>query len=32
MEDFDTLGRIGEGAHGIVFKAKHLPVRLIKNN
>lgn len=26
MEDFETLGRIGEGAHGIVFKAKHLQV------
>lgn len=26
MEQYNILGRIGEGAHGIVFKAKHLQV------
>lgn len=24
MEQYCILGRIGEGAHGIVFKAKHV--------
>eukprot|EP00117_Sycon_ciliatum_P027861 scpid94839/ scgid22533/ Cyclin-dependent kinase 20; Cell cycle-related kinase; Cell division protein kinase 20 len=24
MEDYHILGKIGEGAHGIVYKAKHL--------
>ena len=23
MEDYTVLGRIGEGAHGVVMKAKH---------
>ena len=26
MEQYKILGRIGEGAHGIVFKAKHIEV------
>ncbi len=26
MEDYHVLGRIGEGAHGIVLKAKHIQV------
>lgn len=26
MEQYSILGRIGEGAHGIVFKAKHVEV------
>lgn len=26
MEEYSILGRIGEGAHGIVFKAKHIEV------
>lgn len=26
MEQYCILGRIGEGAHGIVFKAKHVEV------
>ena len=26
MEQYCVLGRIGEGAHGIVFKAKHVEV------
>jgi cell cycle related kinase len=26
MEQYKILGRIGEGAHGIVFKAKHIQV------
>lgn len=26
MENYDILGRIGEGAHGIVLKAKHIVV------
>lgn len=26
MEQYSILGRIGEGAHGIVFKAKHIEV------
>ena len=26
MENYHILGRIGEGAHGIVFKAKHIQV------
>lgn len=26
MEQYHILGRIGEGAHGIVFKAKHIEV------
>lgn len=28
MEQYSILGRIGEGAHGIVFKAKHIEVTL----
>lgn len=28
MDQYCILGRIGEGAHGIVFKAKHVQVRL----
>lgn len=27
MDQYFILGRIGEGAHGIVFKAKHVEVR-----
>ena len=27
MENYQILGRIGEGAHGIVLKAKHIKVR-----
>ncbi len=26
MADYHILGRIGEGAHGIVLKAKHIQV------
>jgi hypothetical protein len=26
MEQYSILGRIGEGAHGIVLKAKHIEV------
>jgi len=26
MDQYSILGRIGEGAHGIVFKAKHIEV------
>jgi len=26
MEHYTILGRIGEGAHGIVLKAKHIEV------
>ena len=26
MNQYNILGRIGEGAHGIVFKAKHIQV------
>lgn len=29
MEQYSILGRIGEGAHGIVFKAKHIEVTLL---
>ena len=29
MENYQILGRIGEGAHGIVLKAKHIQVRKI---
>ena len=29
MENYHILGRIGEGAHGIVFKAKHIQVKHI---
>lgn len=32
MEQYSILGRIGEGAHGIVFKAKHIEVTLLLNN
>ena len=32
MEQYHILGRIGEGAHGIVFKAKHIEVGLLKLN
>lgn len=28
MEQYCILGRIGEGAHGIVFKAKHVEVSI----
>ena len=28
MENYQILGRIGEGAHGVVLKAKHIIVRL----
>lgn len=28
MEQYSILGRIGEGAHGIVLKAKHIEVRV----
>ena len=27
MENYQILGRIGEGAHGIVLKAKHIEAR-----
>jgi hypothetical protein len=27
MENYQVLGRIGEGAHGVVLKAKHITVR-----
>lgn len=26
MEQYSILGRIGEGAHGVVLKAKHIEV------
>ena len=26
MEQYTILGRVGEGAHGIVLKAKHIEV------
>ena len=29
MEQYSILGRIGEGAHGIVLKAKHIEVVII---
>ena len=28
MEQYHILGRVGEGAHGVVLKAKHLKVRV----
>lgn len=28
MNQYSILDRIGEGAHGIVFKAKHIEVRM----
>lgn len=31
MEQYHILGRVGEGAHGIVLKAKHIKVLLIIN-
>lgn len=30
MDQYCILGRIGEGAHGIVFKAKHVEVSWIR--
>ena len=30
MENYQILGRIGEGAHGIVLKAKHIQVKKTK--
>ena len=30
MEQYTILGRIGEGAHGIVFKARHIEVNLFQ--
>ena len=32
MEQYHILERIGEGAHGVVLKAKHLKVRIMKTN
>lgn len=32
MEQYTILGRIGEGAHGIVFKAKNIEVYGVKNS
>ena len=29
MENYQVLGRIGEGAHGIVLKAKHIQVQIV---
>ena len=29
MENYQFLGRIGEGAHGIVLKAKHIEVEVL---
>ena len=29
MDQYTILGRIGEGAHGIVFKAKHIEVEQV---
>jgi hypothetical protein len=29
MEQYTILGRVGEGAHGIVLKAKHIEVILL---
>ncbi len=31
MENYQILGRIGEGAHGVVLKAKHIIVSSISN-
>ena len=31
MENYGILGRIGEGAHGVVLKAKHIVVSLLRN-
>jgi len=31
MDQYTILGQIGEGAHGIVFKAKHIEVRVQKS-
>lgn len=31
MDQYSILGRIGEGAHGIVFKAKHIEVSQFAN-
>lgn len=30
MDQYCILGRIGEGAHGIVFKAKHVEVSRVR--
>lgn len=32
MEQYSILGHIGEGAHGIVFKAKQIEVMLLHSN
>ena len=32
MDSFTILGRVGEGAHGVVFKAKHVQVRMTKDS
>lgn len=32
MEQYIILGHIGEGAHGIVFKAKQIEVMLLLGN
>lgn len=32
MEQYSILGHIGEGAHGIVFKAKQIEVMLLQHS
>ena len=32
MDNYQILGRIGEGAHGIVLKAKHIEVKCVYRN
>lgn len=32
MDQYTILGRIGEGAHGIVFKAKNIEVSILANS